>query len=196
MSRGRGLAQLILHLSHVTPSGWAYMGCGAILSIATYYVSKRIIPYFVKTQAKKHYPQFAWIVIPHGYPLSGLVFIAFFAFLGHFCTNIDNDDIIFFTIFSIVLGLFYLLPIVVGLMRQHCYMCNNQAMFISRFTLFGVYRRLSINRETVKCYTIEKNNVKEEFIEFETIDKKKIKIRTSYYLPEGIEMMKHFLNVS
>lgn len=90
------------------------MGCGVILSAATYYVSKKVIPYFVKTQAKKHYPQFAWIVIPHGYPLSGLVFIVFLAFLGHFCTNVDNDDVIFLTIFSIVLGLMYLLPIVVG----------------------------------------------------------------------------------
>ena len=64
MSKGRALAQLIMHMSHLTPVGWGYFACSVVLSGICYPSSKKMIPFFIRKQAKKCYPDFEWIVIP------------------------------------------------------------------------------------------------------------------------------------
>ena len=33
MAKGRALAQLIMHMSHLTPVGWGYFACSVVLSL-------------------------------------------------------------------------------------------------------------------------------------------------------------------
>lgn len=193
MARGRGIAQLIIHLSHLTPLGWCYLGIGTIATYATYSLSKRIIPQIIRYQTKKYYPQFEWAVIPHGYPLSGFVFLSFSSFLGFFCEG-EYDDISYFCIMSLFCGLFMLVPILLRLRNQKSFMCNNNALFISKFALLGFYDRVSINKDSISIYEIEQDKNKEEIIEFETKEGRKIKIKTECYEKDGIERLKCFLN--
>ena len=41
MSKGRALAQLIMHMSHLTPVGWGYFACSVVLSGICYPSSKK-----------------------------------------------------------------------------------------------------------------------------------------------------------
>lgn len=191
--RGRGIAPLIIHLSHLTPLGWCYLGVGVIAAYATYSSSKKIIPKIIRNQAKKYYPQFEWIVIPHGYPLSGFVFLSFSSFLGYFCEG-GYDDISFFCFMSLVFGLVTLVPILFRLRNQKSFMYNNNALFISKLALFGFYDRVSVKKNSISIYEIEHDKSKEEIIEFETPKGRKIKIKTNSYAQDGIERLKCFLN--
>lgn len=194
MAKGRGIAQLIIHLSHLTPIGWGYLGIGGIVTYMTYSSSKKIIPMIIRHQAKKYYPHFEWIIIPHGYPLSGFVFLMFFAFLGFFCeSETQNDDVIFFSFMALGFGLFGLIPILFSLRNQKSFMCNNRALFISKIALCGFYERISINPDTISIYEEEHNKTTEEIIEFETNKGKRIKIKTDSYATDGIERLKKYL---
>lgn len=193
MARGRGIAQLIIHLSHLTPLGWCYLGVGGMATYATYSSSKKIIPKIIRNQAKKYYPQFEWIVIPHGYPLSGFVFLSFSSFLGYFCEG-EYDDISFFCFMSLCFGLFMLVPILFRLRNQKSFMCNNNALFISKLALLGFYDRVSVKKDSISIYEIEHDKNKEEIIEFETLKGRKIKIKTDSYAQDGIERLKRFLS--
>lgn len=193
MVRGRGIAQLIIHLSHLTPLGWCYLGIGCMATYATYSSSKKVIPKIIRNQAKKYYPQFEWIVIPHGYPLSGFVFLSFSSFLGYFCEG-EYDDISFFCFMSLCFGLFMLVPILFRLRNQKSFMYNNNALFISKLALFGFYDRVSVKKNSISIYEVEHDKSKEEIIEFETQKGRKIKIKTDSYAQDGIERLKHFLS--
>lgn len=195
MARGRGIAQLIIHLSHLTPIGWIYLGIGGFVSYLTYSSSKKIIPNLIKRQARKYYPQFEWIIIPHGYPLSGFAFLLFFAFLGYFCESEEHDDVFFFSFMAIVFSLFGLIPIIFRLRNQKSFMRNNNSLFISKMALMGIYERINIKAGTVHTYKIGKDDAKEEIIEFETSKGKHIKIKTNSYAIEGIERIKHLLGI-
>lgn len=195
MARGRGIAQLIMHLSHLTPVGWGFLGVGGFVSYITYFSSKKIIPLIIKRQAKKYYPQFEWIIIPHGYPLSGFVFLIFFGLLGYFCENEENDDVFYFSFMAIFFGLFGLIPILIHLRKQKSFMCNNNGLFISKIALWGIYERINVKMNTISVYEIEVDKYKEEIIEFETNSGKRVKVSTNSYANEGIERLKHFLNV-
>ncbi|MCM1296188.1 MAG: hypothetical protein NC311_11660 [Muribaculaceae bacterium] len=195
MAKGRGIAELIIHLSHLTPIGWGYLSVGGIVSYLTYSSSKKIIPYLIKRQAKKYYPQFEWIIIPHGYPLSGFVFLLFFAFLGYFCESEKNDDVFFFSFMAWIFGLFGLVPILFRLRNQKSFMRNNNSLFMSKIALLGIYERVNIKEGTGRTYEIGKDNNKEEIIEFETVKGKRIRIKTDSYAVEGIERLKQSFNI-
>ena len=53
MAKGRALAQLIMHMSHLTPVGWGYFACSVVLSGICYPSSKKMIPCFIRKQSKK-----------------------------------------------------------------------------------------------------------------------------------------------
>lgn len=52
MAKGRALAQLIMHMSHLTPVGWGYFACSVVLSGICYPSSKKMIPCFIRKQSK------------------------------------------------------------------------------------------------------------------------------------------------
>lgn len=43
MAKGRALAQLIMHMSHLTPVGWGYFACSVVLSGICYPSSKKMM---------------------------------------------------------------------------------------------------------------------------------------------------------
>ncbi len=53
MSRGKGLVQFIVHMSHLTPVGWGYFGCSILLSGAFYSSSKMVLPLSNKGTGKE-----------------------------------------------------------------------------------------------------------------------------------------------
>ena len=50
MAKGRALAQLIMHMSHLTPVGWGYFACSVVLSGICYPSSKKMIPCFISAE--------------------------------------------------------------------------------------------------------------------------------------------------
>lgn len=195
MSRGRGLAQLIIHMSHLTTVGWGYFGCSILLSGIFYSSSKKIIPHVIKEQARKSYPEFEWIVVPqYSISLSLLIFIIMNSFLGYFCHSDDSDDDIeFFIILGIVFFLFMLLPILIQTLRLRCVMRNNGGLFISRCSLFGLYKRISINRNSVTILPDEKKQISDAYIVFNYDGNKRCKLDKLLYSDNAWNILKHEL---
>lgn len=187
MSKGRALAQLIMHMSHLTPVGWGYFACSVVLSGICYPSSKKMIPFFIRKQAKKCYPDFEWIVIPqYSMSLSLLIFLAMNSFLGYFCyQETSEDDIIFFCIIGVTLFIFALLPIFIKLFKLKCIMKNNNALFMSRFSLLGFYKRIIIDADSIKILPNEEIKCDDAYISFIYNGKYKCKLDKSLYSEEG-----------
>lgn len=187
MAKGRALAQLIMHMSHLTPVGWGYFACSVVLSGICYPSSKKMIPCFIRKQSKKCYPDFEWIVIPqYSMPLSLLVFLAMNSFLGYFCyQETSEDDIVFFCIMGIVLFIFALLPIFIKLFKLKCIMKNNKALFMSRFSLLGFYERIIIDADSIKIIPDKKGQNDDAYISFIYNGKYKCKLDKFLYSEEG-----------
>lgn len=63
-------------------------------------------------------------------------------------------------------------------------MRNNQALFISSFALLGFYKRITIQKDTVKTY-MGGNRKEEQIVEFTYNDGKRVKINISCYSEQG-----------
>lgn len=195
MAKGRALAQLIMHMSHLTPVGWGYFACSVVLSGICYPSSKKMISCFIRKQSKKCYPDFEWIVIPqYSMPLSLLVFLAMNSFLGYFCyQETSEDDIVFFCIIGIVLFIFALLPIFIKLFKLKCIMKNNKALFMSRFSLLGFYKRIIIDADSIKIIPNKKGQNDDAYISFIYNGKYKCKLDKFLYSEEGWNLLKREL---
>lgn len=195
MSKGRALAQLIMHMSHLTPVGWGYFACSVVLSGICYPSSKKMIPFFIRKQAQKCYPDFEWIVIPqYSMSLSLLIFLAMNSFLGYFCyQETSEDDIIFFCIIGVTLFIFALLPIFIKLFKLKCIMKNNNALFMSRFSLLGFYKRIIIDADSIKILSNEEIKCDDAYISFIYNGKYKCKLDKSLYSEEGWNLLKREL---
>lgn len=195
MSKGRALAQLIIHMSHLTPVGWGYFACSVVLSGICYPSSKKLIPFFIRKQAQKCYPDFEWIVIPqYSMSLSLLIFLAMNSFLGYFCyQETSEDDIVFFCIISVGLFIFALLPIFIKLFKLKCIMINNKALFMSRFSLLGFYKRIIIDVDSIKILPNEEIKCDDAYISFIYNGKYKCKLDKSLYSEEGWNLLKREL---
>lgn len=67
-------------------------------------------------------------------------------------------------------------------------MRNNQALFVSTFALCGLYRRITIQTESIKTY-LGGSNGKEQIIEYTDNKGKKMKINTTFYSTEGQKIL-------
>lgn len=74
-------------------------------------------------------------------------------------------------------------------------MRNNQALFISSFALGGFYKRITIEKDSIKTY-MGGAKKEEQIIEFTYNDKKKIKINTANYSDEGRKILFGVCDVS
>lgn len=194
MSRGRGLAQVIIHMSHLTPIGWGYFGGTILCSALVWKSSKKVVPFWIRKQAIHSYPSFEWIVIPqYGMSLSIALFLIASFFLGYFCdTCTKEDDIIYFRIMSGVFLLFYTVPAFCILTNQKCFMRNNGAFFISRFAPLGLYKRISIDEDSVvEC--MEGKNNDQPVITFKYNGNKTCKLKLNQYSVEGQNILRNML---
>ena len=198
MGKGRALAQLIMHMSHLTPVGWGYFACSVVLSGVCYPSSKKMIPHFIRKQAQKSYPDFEWIVIPqYCMSLSLLVFLAMNSFLGYFCyQETSEDDIVFFCIMGVGLFIFALLPIFIKLFKLKCIMKNNNTLFMSRFSLLGFYKRITIDADSIKILPDEKEQNVDAYISFIYNSKYKCKLDKSLYSEKDWNLLKRELLVN
>lgn len=195
MSRGKGLVQFIVHMSHLTPVGWGYFGCSILLSGAFYSSSKKVLPYLIKVQARKSYPEFEWIIIPqYSISLSLLSFIIMNSFLGYFCeSNNVDDDIVYFIMVGIVFFLFVLFPKLLKIFRLKCFMKNNDSYFISRFSLLGFYRRINVDKSSVIITPDAKGEIADAFITFVYNERKMCKLDKKFYSEAGWNLLKREL---
>lgn len=154
-----------------------------------------MIPCFIRKQSKKCYPDFEWIVIPqYSMPLSLLVFLAMNSFLGYFCyQETSGDDIVFFCIIGVVLFIFALLPIFIKLFKLKCIMKNNNALFMSRFSLLGFYKRIIIDADSIKIIPDKKGQNDDAYISFIYNGKYKCKLDKFLYSEEGWNLLKREL---
>lgn len=67
-------------------------------------------------------------------------------------------------------------------------MRNNQALFISSIALLGFYKKVTIEKETIKTY-MGGSEKKEQIIEFMCNEGKKVKINTANYSDEGRKIL-------
>lgn len=194
MSRGRGIAQLIIHMSHLTPVGWGYFACSVLCSTLVYKSSKKVIPFWIRKQAIHSYPSFEWIVIPqYGMSLSVALFLIASFFLGYFC-NSDNseDDISFFMIMACVFFIFCSIPSFIKLFRLRCFMYNNGSVFISRFAPLVLYKRIHIDKDSI-IERMEGKNNDEPVVIFKYNEGKKCKLNMVEYSVEGQDILRKML---
>ena len=126
--------------------------------------------------------------------LSLLIFLAMNSFLGYFCyQETSEDDIVFFCIISVVLFIFALLPIFIKLFKLKCIMRNNKALFISRFSLLGFYKRIIIDVDSIKILPNEEIKCDDAYISFIYNGKYKCKLDKSLYSEEGWNLLKREL---
>lgn len=186
MSRGRGIAQLIIHMSHLTPVGWSYFACSVLCSALVYQSSKKVIPYWIRKQAIHSYPSFEWIVIPqYGMSLSFALFLIASFFLGYFCNSADSeDDVSFFMFMSGLFFVFYSIPSFIKLFKLRCFMCNNGAIFISRFAPLGLYKRIKIDKNSIE-EIMEGENNDEPVVTFKYNCDKICKLKLDQYTTGG-----------
>lgn len=196
MSRGRGIAQLIIHMSHLTPVGWGYFACSVLCSALVYQSSKKVIPFWIRKQAVHSYPSFEWIVIPqYGVSLSFALFLTASFFLGYFCDSNDReDDIAFFMAMSFVFFLICSVPSFCKLFRPKCFMCNNGAFFISRFAPLGLYKRITIQKDSI-VETMEGKDKDVPVVRFQYNGGKKCKLRLLEYSMEGQKILSQMLGL-
>lgn len=195
MSRGKGLVQFIVHMSHLTPVGWGYLGCSILLSGTFYSSSKKVLPYLIKVQARKSYPEFEWIIIPqYSISLSLLSFIIMNSFLGYFCeSNNVDDDIVYFIMMGIVFFLFVLFPKLFKIFTLKCFMKNNDSYFISRFSLLGFYRRINVDKSSVVITPDAKGEIDDAFITFVYNERRMCKLDKKFYSEAGWNLLKREL---
>lgn len=194
MARGRGIAQIIIHMSHLTPVGWGYFACSILCSALVYQSSKKVIPFWIRKQAIHSYPSFEWIVIPqYGMSLSVAIFLIASFFLGYFCHS-DNseDDISFFMIMAGVFFIFCSVPSFIKLFRLRCFMCNNGAYFISRFAPLGLYKRIHIDKSSI-TESMECKRNDEPVITFKYNDGKTCKLEMIQYTTDGQNIIRKML---
>lgn len=183
-------------MSHLTPVGWGYFGCSILCSALVRQSSKKVIPYLIRKQAIHSYPSFEWIVIPqYGMSLSLALFLIASFFLGYFCDSGNSeDDIFFFMIMSGGFLLFFSVPAFCILAKQKCFMRNNGAFFISRFALLGLYKRISIDENSVS-ESMEGRDNDQPVITFKYNGNKTYKLKLMQYSVEGQDILRNMLRL-
>ena len=172
---GRGIAELIKHLSHLETKGWLYLLFSFAISIAMFYALKYFIPWLMKKATKRCFPFFSWVAIPrYNFLIATTCFLIFFSLVGYMSPI--GDDVIFF--FCHGMGL---LLILFGLFArlQRSIMFNQGDYYLSRFALLGIYKKLPRIGFKADGYPDK------DIIKLYSNNKKVCKIRWLYYTTEG-----------
>lgn len=196
MSKGRGIVHLIIHMSHLTPVGWGFLGLSILCSAMVWQSSKKVIPFWIRKQAIHSYPTFEWIVVPrYGQSVSIALFLITLFFLGYFCDSSDKEgDIIFFKVIAVVWLLFWVILVFRSLLKAKCFMRNNGAIFISRFAPLGLYKRISIDKESI-VENVEGKNNEQPVITFRYNGCKICKLYLIQYSDKGVKILRDMLEI-
>lgn len=173
--RGRGIAELIKHLSHLETKGWLYLLFSFAISIAMFYALKYFIPWLMKKATKRCFPFFSWVAIPrYNFLIATTCFLIFFSLVGYMSPI--GDDVIFFFCQGMG-GLLILFGLFARLQRS--IMFNQCDYYVSRFALLGIYKKLPRIEFKADGYPDK------DIIKLYSNNKKVCKIRWLYYTTEG-----------
>ena len=173
--RGRGIAELIRHLSHLDTTGWIYLAVSIAISVLLYYVLCRYIPILIRKVTRASYPFFTWVAVPqYNKSIAFGCFLLFFCFVGFF--SCDDNDVGFFSFMGVFMGIYMFLSFV---KVQHSFMLNQSEFYISRFALFGKYKKID------PCKLSLEGDSENNKIIVKEGDKKICRIRLDYYSAEA-----------
>lgn len=146
-SRGRGLATLIRHMCNLSMYGWIYffssIGVSYLLSITL----KIFIPKWMRYITKKRYPGFSLLIVPkNSVSIAVFLFLLLFAFCGYFSE--EEDDILFFLWMGGGFTVYGIFTYMLTTFKGHLFMINQNSVFVSTFSLLGLFKRLEFNNLT------------------------------------------------
>lgn len=137
---GRGMADVIIHLMHLTPTGWGIFIVIFASAILLTYFSRKILGRVMVAKARIQFPEFQWVVMPKiGGKLSAIIFCILFSFLGYFSSI--AEDIFFFRFMGLCCAayctfIFFIIPA-----NQSCaILCNKNELYLAKYSGFGRYR--------------------------------------------------------
>lgn len=185
---GRGIVELIRHLSHLETTGWLYLLFSLALSIGLFYALKYSIPVLMKKATIRCFPFFSWVAIPrYDFLIALSCFLLFFSLVGYLSPI--RDDVIFF----FCMGMFFMIFLLASFARlQRSFMFNQSDYYVSRFALLGIYRKIPKTGFHAEGYPD-----KDKLVIYSG-NKRICKIRWLYYTTEGQrhinEMICHLTN--
>jgi hypothetical protein len=141
--RGRGLAVLIRHLSHLDTIGWVMLISIAAISILIAVFFHTGLKAFMKKRMRMIYPDFSWLVLPKmGHTIGGMFFVICFSFLGYMSPIAEDIGFFFF------IGMtWFVICFVKFLANKNCaIMKNKQDVYISKFYGLSKYRKYCPNQ--------------------------------------------------
>lgn len=136
---GRGIAEIIRHLTHLTATGWCvFIGivlCAILLTI----FSRKILSRVMIAKAKIQFPEFQWVAMPKiGGKLSLVIFCILFSFLGYFSPI--SDDISFFRYMGLGCAVLYSISFFLPVNQSCAILCNKNELYLAKYSGFGVFK--------------------------------------------------------
>ncbi len=181
---GRGLVELIRHLSHLSVWGWVYIICSATVCVGMSYGLKRLIPMYMRWRTKLVYPEFKILIMPHvNMSLSVFLFFLLFAFCGYWGQS--SDDVTFFHIMGGVFVLFCCFPVIISGVKNKIYVENKGVIYYASFTFISKYKRL----DNFKYKQYDESDKKKTWTVFDDKHKRLFKIDVDMYSPDGYSFL-------
>ena len=155
---GRGIAEIIRHLMHLTPTGWCiFIGIVASAILLTFF-SRKILGRVMVAKARIQYPEFQWVAMPKiGGKLSVIIFCILFSFLGYFSSI--AEDISFFRFFGLFCAALYAFMSFLPANQSCAILCNKSELYIAKYSGFGRFRPIK-NLENITVFEEARENEK------------------------------------
>lgn len=155
---GGGIAEIIRHLMHLTPTGWCiFIGIVASAILLTFF-SRKILGRVMVAKARIQYPEFQWVAMPKiGGKLSVIIFCILFSFLGYFSSI--AEDISFFRFFGLCCAALYAFMFFLPANQSCAILCNKSELYIAKYSGFGRFRPIK-HLENITVFEEARENEK------------------------------------
>lgn len=190
---GRGIAEIIRHLTHLTPIGWCIFIGIAVSAILLTLFSRKLLSRVMVVKARIQYPEFQWVAMPKiGGWLSLIIFCILFSFLGYFSHFLD--DIYFFRIFGLCGAALCVVKIVTPSKQNCAILCNKNELYLAKYYGLGKFRPI----KSLENLTVTPQAKENEIFFRIRHGKKKLKtfgyIHPSRFTEEGNQKIEELLN--
>lgn len=153
---GRGIAEIIRHLMHLTPTGWCIFISILVSAILLTFFSRKILGRVMVAKARIQYPEFQWVAIPKiGGKLMVVIFCILFSFLGYFSSI--ADDISFFRFFGLFCAAFYTFMFFIPAKQSCAILCNKNELYLAKYSGFGRFKPVR-HLENIRVFEEARDN--------------------------------------